>query len=145
MTIKHSRAPYKKAFGAVKIMRSILQKTFGGLSAAYYFRQLFFGSICSTVIYYVAMNKPALPQSLEEQVLGLTFLIFSALLYPYSRFLYENIIGVITGNRTIFVSGIFFLISLWIKVITIFACWLGAILVAPLSFLYLYFYHSKSK
>ncbi len=70
----------------------------------------------------------------------LLFIAISTLLYPYSRFVYDSIIGFIMGENVFFVNAIKLLI---IKFTTMTLCWVFSIFVAPIGLAYLYFHHSK--
>jgi hypothetical protein len=117
-------------------MNPIISKTLGGLSNEYYFRNFLLGLIIPIVFYFV------LPISFKNDIGPIIFAVISSLLYPYSRFVYEKIMGFILGENTYFVNGILMLIT---KFITMYFCWAFAILVAPLGMLYLYFYHTKNE
>lgn len=129
-------------------MHPIIAKTFCGLTLAYYSRQLFFGLIIAALFIWLNMNST---QSLT--VGAIAFATISTLLYPYSRFVYESIVGFIRGDKTssgeIVVvvyndSSIWPLIELIVKLIMMILCWAFAIFIAPIGLGYLYFYHSKT-
>jgi|SRR3990167_10042483 len=117
-------------------MQDIIKKTFGGLSAQYYIRQLFFGAIFSSLIIYMLIsgNKP-----IEFTLIFL--LAINTFLYPYSRFVYESIVEFIMGNNVFFVNAIFMLV---VKIFTMLLCWGFSIFVAPIGLAYLYWHHSKT-
>lgn len=118
-------------------MHPVLQKTLGGLSPQYYFRQLFFGAIIGALP--IVMGS----QGGHSTPFGTyIFSIVCTLLYPYSRFVYESIVGFIMGENVFFVNAIFMLIS---KLITMVVCWAFAIFIAPIGLAYLYFYHSRAE
>src|SRR5690554_7067341 len=81
-----------------KMMQEIIKKTFGGLSVQYYIRQLFFGALFAALIIYVVINggKPV-------QFSMIALLAINTFLYPYSRFVYESVVGFIMGNNVFFV------------------------------------------
>lgn len=117
-------------------MQEIIKKTFGGLSAQYYLRQLFFGGLLGALIIYLAING--------NRPLDFSFLALIALntfLYPYSRFVYESIINFIMGGNVFVVNAILMLI---VKVFTMTICWSFAIFIAPIGLAYLYYHHSKA-
>lgn len=115
-------------------MKKVLQKTLGGLNGGYYFRHFIFGLIFGALMCYMATQG-------EQIIYGMIFFaVINTLLYPYSRFIYESIVGYIMGDNVFFVNAMFLLIS---KFITMLMCWAFAIFVAPLGMLYLYYYHSK--
>ena len=117
-------------------MHPILVKTFGGLSRQYYFRQFFFGLIFPCMMIFAAVNSGhSIPVS------GLSFAIVSTIFYPYSRFVYESVVGFIMGNNVFFVNAFF---MLFVKFMTMALCWTMAIVIAPLGLAYLYFHHSRA-
>ena len=117
-------------------MQEIIKKTIGGLSAQYYIRQLFFGSLFAALIIYVVINggKPI-------QFSMIALLAINTLLYPYSRFVYESVVGFIMGNNVFFVNAILMII---VKIFTMLLCWSFAIFIAPIGLAYLYYRHSKT-
>lgn len=117
-------------------MQEIIKKTFGGLSAQYYIRQLFFGSLFSALIFYmfVSSGKPI-------QFSMIALLAINTLLYPYSRFVYESVVGFIMGNNVFFVNA---MLMMFVKLLTMALCWGFAIFVAPIGLAYLYYHHSKA-
>ena len=68
--------------------------------------------------------------------------VANALIYPYSRFVYESIVDFIFGNNVFFVNALFLLAT---KIITMLICFGFAIFIAPIGLIYLYYYHSKNK
>ncbi len=116
-------------------MRQILAMTFGGLTPSYYARQLFFGALFAAFFIYM---KSRAPHGIDFGTVAIA--VVSTLLYPYSRFVYESVIGFITGHNVFFVNA---LLMLLVKFITMFICWFLAIFIAPLGLLYLYWHHSR--
>jgi predicted membrane protein len=117
-------------------MQDVVKKTFGGLSAQYYFRQLFFGALFAALIVGVVVNGG---NSLQLDLL--VMLVVNTLLYPYSRFVYESVVGFIMGDNVFFVNA---LLMLFVKLMTMALCWSFAIFVAPIGLAYLYYHHSKA-
>ena len=118
-------------------MHPIIQKTLGGLSPQYYFRQFFFGLVVAAFVFFMST------QGGRPMPMGMLFFtVISTLLYPYSRFVYESIVGFIMGNNVFFVNAVFMLIS---KFITMVMCWTFALFVAPIGLAYLYYHHSKAE
>lgn len=112
-------------------------KTLGGLSAAYYFRHFIFGAAISGLYFYIVNQAPTGINT------GLAiFLLVNMLLYPYSRFVYEQIISFIMGDNVFFINAIIMLV---VKFITMVLCWSFSIFVAPIGLAYLYFYHTKAE
>lgn len=117
-------------------MHPVIQKTLGGLSPQYYFRQFFFGLIVAAFIFFMST------QGGRPMPIGMLFFtVISTLLYPYSRFVYESCVGFIMGENIFFVNAIFMLIS---KFVTMAMCWAFSIFVAPIGLAYLYYHHSKA-
>ncbi len=117
-------------------MPPIIEKTLGGLSLQYYLRHFIFGLIFSAIIIGISLQ-----QGSTIKVDMIVMCIVSSVLYPYSRFVYESIMDFILGNNTFFVNSIFFI---FVKILSMLLCWSFAIFIAPVGFLYLYFYHSRS-
>lgn len=117
-------------------MQNFLRMTFGGLSKQYLFRQWFFGSLFLVLIVFAALHggrqSPAAPIVLS---------VISTLLYPYSRFVYERIVGFIVGDNFFLINAVVMLMT---KVMTMAICWAFAIFIAPIGLIYLYFYHRRS-
>lgn len=112
-------------------MTAIFWKTFGGLAPAYYFRHFFF-ALMFPVLAYLGNKDNLYPSGWQAYV----FSVVSTLLYPYSRFVYEAVVGFVIGRNVFFVNG--GVLIFW-KFITMLACWVFAICVAPMALLYLYF------
>lgn len=117
-------------------MKEFFQKTFGGLNASYYFRHLFFGAVISILI-CLAISKTS-----ELPLLSIIMFTIYALIYPYSRFVYESIVNFIMGDNVFFVNGIMFLVA---KLFTMLFCYACAPIIAPIGLIYLYFYHSRKQ
>lgn len=118
-------------------MHPVIQKTFGGLSPRYYFRQFFFGLFLAAFIFFIlTRNERSMPISM------LLFIVLNTLLYPYSRFVYESIVSFIMGENVLFVNAI---PMLFFKIWTMSMCWALAILLAPIGLTYLYYHHSKAE
>ena len=118
-------------------MHPILSKTLGGLDNQYHFRQFVFGLIFPIVFYYFFLERNA-----EVSIAMIAFAIVSTLLYPYSRFIYEKVMGFIFGENVFFVNAIIFLPA---KFLTMYLCWGFAMVIAPVGLGYLYFYHTKNE
>jgi hypothetical protein len=116
-------------------VNTIIAKTFGGLSAQYYFRQFIFGLALTAFILF-ALSKNPQPMPYGMYVL----LAVNTLLYPYARFVYEGVIGFIMGQNTFYLNA---LIMLVFKVMTMAMCWSFSVFIAPIGLVYLYIYHSK--
>jgi hypothetical protein len=118
-------------------MHPAIQKTLGGLSMQYYFRQFFFGCAIAAFIFFMSTQGE---RSMSANMLF--FIVVSTLLYPYSRFVYESVIGFVMGENVFFVNAIFMILT---KFITMAMCWVCAIFVAPIGFAYLYYHHCKAE
>jgi len=117
-------------------MKAVLRKSFGGLTREYYLRQLFFGFVVAAFMYWLktALHGPTLPI--------VTWIALNTLLYPYARFVWESIVGFITGGNVFILPAI---ILLFAKVVTMFLCWQMALLIAPIGLAWLYWHHSKQE
>jgi len=123
-------------------MNPIVQKTLGGLTKQYYFRQFFFG--CLFLAFFVFISFSA---SNEASTAGIAlstwvWFVINTILYPYSRFVYETIVGFIMGENVLF--GSIFLV-MGVKLFTMLLCWFCAIFIAPIGLIYLYFHHTKQE
>lgn len=116
-------------------MTDIFRKTFGGLDRAYHLRQLFFGSLFLALICFVALHgghKTMWPM--------IAYAVICTLLYPYSRFVYEGVVGYIVGENVFFVNIVVMLMT---KYLTMGLCWAFSPFIAPIGLLYLYWRHTK--
>ncbi|WP_307852691.1 hypothetical protein [Paraburkholderia aspalathi] len=113
----------------------MLAKTFGGLSREYYFRQFIFGLIFPAFFIFMATHGT------RPMTATMIFvLVVNTLLYPYSRFVYEGIVGFIMGENLFLVNAFFMLV---VKALTMALCWCFAIFIAPVGLAYLYYRNSK--
>ncbi len=117
-------------------MNKVIAMAFGGLSRAYYTRQLVFGIILGLV--YAAGKWRTDSLDLAEFLMA----ILSTVLYPYARFVYESIVGFFMGRNVVVTSG---LIMMLFKLWTMIACWFLAIFIAPIGLAYLYWHHSRAR
>ena len=115
-----------------------IRKTFGGLSTAYYIRQFIFGLPILALVVWPMFAKGGASINVPLLVWGVIF----QFLYPYSRFVYESVVGYLMGNNVFFVNAFLMLIT---KLFTMLLCWFLSIFIAPVGLLYLYFYHSKQE
>lgn len=117
-------------------MHPVIAKTFGGLSPQYYFRQLFFGLLFPSLMYFMVIQG-----SHSIQISMAIFMAINTLLYPYSRFVYESVMRFLMGENVFFVNA---LLMLFVKMMTMAICWSAAIFIAPIGLAYLYYHHSKA-
>ena len=131
----------------------ILQKTFGGLDRAYYFRNLFFAVILAGI--FVAIQYSSHSAMVDRNITATAsaeygvanafmyvYIAISALLYPYARFVYESIVNFIMGDNVFFINA--FVLLAW-KFMVMMMLFLFAIFIAPIGLLYLWYYHNKNK
>lgn len=116
-------------------MKDFFKQTFGGLSTAYLVRQFFFGVLIFAFHLFILTQGES-----GHKVSSIIFFTINTLLYPYSRFVYERVIGFVMGENIFFVNALLMLIT---KIITMIMCWILATLIAPIGLLYIYFYHKK--
>ncbi|VWB14424.1 membrane protein [Burkholderia lata] len=116
-------------------MHSIIARSFGGLTRAYYIRNFLFSLIFPALFIFISnFGKESVPGGLLALILS--FMAVSCLLYPYARFVYESVVNYIVGRNMFFVNAVLMLI---VKFMTMFLCWYLAIFIAPLGLAYLYF------
>ncbi len=99
-----------------------------------------FGCIFAAIIISVAINGNQLHADTGKLVVSISFAVICTLLYPYSRFVYESIVGYIMGENIFFLNAF---IMMFFKLITMMLCWCFSVFIAPVGMLYLYFYHTK--
>lgn len=118
-------------------MHPVIQKTLGGLTRKYYFRQLFFGVLFAAFAWLVvARAAQRLPLD------ALPFFAIHSLLYPYARFAYESAVRFVMGENLLVVNAI---VMMLMKCLTIALCWGSAMVLAPIGLACLYLRHSKSE
>lgn len=117
-------------------MKKLFFKTFGGLSLSYYLRHFVFGALIFAYYAYLLTNAENIQYSI------IIFFAISTVLYPYSRFVYESVIGFIMGDTEFQVPILVYIFS---KLITMVLCWSLALFITPFGLLYLYFYHTKQE
>ncbi|WP_253486600.1 hypothetical protein [Pseudomonas citronellolis] len=110
--------------------------SFGGFSKKYLFRQLFFGSLFLALTVFDAINGGS-----NSSVGSVVLSLISTLLYPYSRFVYESIVGFMLGENLFDVNALLMLV---VTFITIFIFWSLVIFVASGGLIYLCFYHYRA-
>lgn len=116
-------------------MNKALQNSFGGISSAYYFRQMFFGLlIAASAVFMVLLGPSGMPTGL------VVVIALNVLLYPYARFVYEGVVGFVIGDNVFFVHP---LLMLFVKLLTMGACFWFAIFLAPVGLLYFYIRNSR--
>lgn len=118
-------------------MHPVLRKTFGGLSQAYFLRQLFFSLLMAALVCSVASSSSTSP----PLRLGI-FIIVNTVLYPYARYVYESCAVCIAGCKSVFAIPA---LALTVTILTMALCWAGALAIAPVGMAYLYFRHSKTE
>ncbi|MBB1554097.1 hypothetical protein HG442_001655 [Candidatus Gracilibacteria bacterium] len=118
--------------------KAIFEKTFGGLSREYYFREFIFGLIFVVLFFY-----PYYAKGMTIPPIGVILTaILSQILYPYSRFVYHSVMDFIFGNNMFVVNAFLMLI---LKFLMMMICWFFAIFIAPIGLLYLYYHHTKEE
>ncbi len=118
--------------------KAIFEKTFGGLSREYYFREFIFGLIFVILFFY-----PYYVKGMTIPPIGVILIaILSQIFYPYSRFVYHSMMDFIFGNNMFVVNAFLMLI---LKFLIMMICWFFAIFIAPIGLLYLYYHHTKEE
>jgi len=112
-------------------MHPLIDRTVGALRPRVYLRHLFFGCLLALPTIWVMQHSP---RGLE---LGpMLFLAISALLYPYARYAYESVIDFFLGDNFFVLPAVLVLI---VKGITMTFCFVGAIMVAPVGWMILWY------
>ena len=119
-------------------MASLFWKTFGGLAAAHYLRHFFFG-LMFPVLTYFSLRDSVYPPPLLGTC---AFVAANTLLYPYARFVYEAIVDFVLGSNVFYGNAG---VALFVKFLTMYLCWFCALLIAPVSLLYIYILHARSE
>lgn len=117
-------------------MKDIFAKTFGGLTNQYLARQLFFGIAMAAG--FIALTQRA-PESPGAGFVAM--MLICAVLYPYSRFVYESIFNFIIGDNFFMLPAAPMMIA---KIFMMVVCFALAPLIAPIGLAYLYFRHSRT-
>ncbi|EGQ7791245.1 hypothetical protein ICR45_003371 [Vibrio cholerae] len=118
-------------------MINFLKCTFGGLQTSYLVRQYFFGILITA--FYVSVLTSG------ENVLSAAMIAMFAvntLLYPYSRFVYESIVGFVFGENVFYVNAILMLV---VKAMTMVICWAAAVFIAPIGLAYIYYCQTRAE
>lgn len=118
-----------------KHVHPVIQKTFGGLSKSYYFRHFTFGLIFVAIFVCISLKSTNGIRT-NDAIL----FVVNAFLYPYSRFVYESVIGFIVGDNLFVLPAVAVLLA---KLVTMIFCFMLAIFIAPIGLAYLYYYHTK--
>ncbi len=104
---------------------------------------LLYGALDAMRLGYVATELAAGMRGLGQRILttgAFAFMTASSLLYPYARFLYLRLAEVAFSD---FVFLTTFSRLMTRKLFFMFLCWLGAIVLAPVSLLYLFFLNAR--
>lgn len=123
-------------------MRLVIEKTFFGLEKAYYLRQLFFGMLVPGIFILAACFAKNAPNTLPPPLATYIGLIAYTFLYPYSRFVYDSIVGFICGDNVFYTSFGWMLFLKWAAILI---CYFFAVFIAPIGLLILYIHHSKNE
>lgn len=115
----------------------IIRKTLGGLDTSYYIRHFIFGLAIAALFFFMINASKA---GIDAKFL--IMLAICTILYPYSRFVYEQVVNFIIGDNVFFGNAIFMMAF---KFTTMALCWGLSIIIAPIGLAYLYFYHTKEE
>ena len=118
---------------------------FRGFTPQYCFRQLFLGVIIGSIYLYMmwsTINRDGVlsQADIHDFTQMAIFAIISTLLYPYSRFAYEEVVGFLLGRNLFLINSIVYLIA---KVMTMIICWALAIFIFPLGLVFIYYYQKQ--
>ncbi|SUH09227.1 membrane protein [Salmonella enterica subsp. enterica] len=132
---------YRRCFNPHKGKRELIKygvipKNFRGFKSKLLYSPFhFLAAIISTFFIYISMQNPSGMKGGQCNIL-----CYHALLYPYARFVYEQVVSFIMGENVFFINAIVMLMA---KVITMCLCWIFSIFIAPVGLAYLYYYHSR--
>ncbi|ODS09713.1 hypothetical protein [Vibrio scophthalmi] len=118
-------------------MKEFFKVTFGGLETSYLIRQYIFG-ILITAFYVSVLTSDG--KVLSTSVIAMFAL--NTLLYPYSRFVYESIVGFVLGENVFYVNAILMMI---VKIMTMVICWAASIFIAPIGLAYIYYRQTRTQ
>lgn len=114
-------------------MHPVLMRSFSGLPPRYCVRQFLFGLFFPGFLLLASTHgKGLLALPVHLQVI----IALDTLLYPYSRFVYESVVGYIVGDNAFIVPVIIFGAA---KLFTMLFCWAFTIFVAPIGLIWRYF------
>lgn len=122
------------------IMLSLISMTFGGLRRDYFFRNLFIGSVFGVLTWLIIdmlEAKASVAKPLHEIVIMKGYVIFSSLLYPYAKFLYDYFWELLLGDRVYAYSINIF--TVWFILVARLMCWFFAWALTPFGLIILYF------
>lgn len=121
-------------------MLNILKQSFGGLRKEYFFRNLVLGVLLGIGLWMLidALEaRSTSPKPLADILAMKVFIVISALLYPYAKFLYDYAWELILGDRIYAYSINIF--TIWFMFIARLMCWFFAWALAPIGLIILYF------
>ncbi|WP_429933039.1 hypothetical protein [Agrobacterium vitis] len=116
-----------------------LQRIFSGVRPSYLIRSylislFFFGLMLSTVLN--AETKTSTP------IGTIVFATSSAVLFPFAKLVWDELRDLAFGNNIIFMNAVFlFILKLFVNVLL----WGGAVFIAPIGILYLWFRTRQSQ
>ena len=92
------------------MLADIFERSFCGLDRTYYFRQLFFGIlIAGFLMFFSWQTQSDIPMPPLVTATYVAFVLACILLYPYSMFVYDGIMGFLMGDNVYFLPLIFIL------------------------------------
>src|SRR5262245_5588562 len=102
-------------------MHPFISKTFGGLSRPYYFRHFIFGLVFFGLALLMFSNMAT-----RVPVVTILLPVLNTILYPYSRFVYEGVVGFVIGQNMFILPAVLMLLC---KFVTMATCWAGAVFI----------------
>lgn len=106
-----------------------------GLTRAEYFRHLFFS--CLVLLLVVLASSSA-----HFDFVVIILLVICTVLYPFSRFIYEQVVGFLWGENLLIFNLILFIPA---KIFTMLLCWFLAIFISPIYFFFFFVFKLKNK
>ena len=125
-------------------LQSGLQRSFGGLGAAYYLRNVLFAALlffAPLMLLVWSDSTQSKPGAGKAAVVITVMYVIATLLYPYSRFVYERLVGFVIGGNVFSVPTLIFLP---VKLLTMLLCYGLSFFIAPVGLVYLYFRNANT-
>jgi len=115
-------------------MLPIIRKSIAGMAPNLYLRHFLFACLFLFLFVMVSVSSGKTPVGIW------LLMIVNTVLYPYSRFTYEGVVGYIVGDNHFLVDGVLFIAM---KIASMLMCWFLAVFIAPIGLLYLYLSYSR--
>lgn len=116
-------------------MMSFYSRTVGALQPAYVVRAYVIGFALLALVAWVRLHAPS-NHGRTDTYVSLGYLFVCSLLFPFAKFVWDELRDVALGGNVFFING---LIALILKVFINGLLWAFAVFIAPIGLLYLWF------